>query len=213
MVIVARDESVRIDRIELGPLATNAYVVTCQETRDSVLIDAPPGVDRILKTLEGTNPRYILITHAHSDHVGALSELRLALNIPVAAHAADNAILPVTATLLLDDCDVVSFGNIQIKVLHTPGHTLGSLSFYTGKYLLGGDTIFPGGPGKTSSPYSFRLIIESITSKIFPLPDDTVVFPGHGEPTTLKKERKAFEGFSSRPHDPGLCGDVLWTSS
>jgi glyoxylase-like metal-dependent hydrolase (beta-lactamase superfamily II) len=213
MVIVARDESVRINRIELGPLGTNAYVLTCRKTGDSVVIDAPAEVDRILKKLKGTNPRYILMTHGHWDHVGGLSELKLALNIPVAAHAADTVNLPITADLLLNDGDVVSFGNIQLKVLHTPGHSLGSLSFFTGKYLIAGDTIFPGGPGKTSSPVSFRRIIESITTKIFPLPDDTVVYPGHGESTILEKEKKAFGVFSSRPHDPELCGDVLWASS
>jgi glyoxylase-like metal-dependent hydrolase (beta-lactamase superfamily II) len=213
MVIVAKDESVQIDKIELGPFGTNAYVLTCRKTRDSVVVDAPGEAGKILERLKGTNPKYILMTHDHLDHVGVLSELKLALNIPVAAHAADTRNLPVAPDVLLDDGDVVIFGNIQLKVLHTPGHTPGSLCFLTGKYLISGDTIFPGGPGKTSSPSNLRQIIESITTMIFVLPDETVVYPGHGESTILKKEKKAFEVFSTRPHDPNLCGDVLWSSS
>ena len=213
MVVMAEDERVKIHKIELAPFGTNAYILICQKTGDSVLIDAPGEAGKILKGLKGTNPKYILMTHDHLDHVGALSELKLALNIPVAAHTADTRNLPVTPEVLLNDGDVVTFGNIQLKVLHTPGHTLGSLCFLTGKYLISGDTLFPGGPGKTSSPANLRQVIESITTKIFELPDDTVVYPGHGESTILRKEKKAFEAFSSRPHDPNLCGDVLWSSS
>jgi glyoxylase-like metal-dependent hydrolase (beta-lactamase superfamily II) len=212
MVIVSKDESVLIDKFELGPFGTNAYILTCRKTEDSVVVDAPGEAGKILGGLKGTNPKYILMTHDHLDHVGALSELKLALNIPVAAHTADTRNLPVPADLLLADGDGLAFGNIHLKVLHTPGHTPGSLCFLTGKYLISGDTIFPGGPGKTSSPTNLRQIIESIRTKIFELPDDTVMFPGHGESTILRKEKKAFEAFSSRPHDPNLCGDVLWSS-
>jgi glyoxylase-like metal-dependent hydrolase (beta-lactamase superfamily II) len=79
--------------------------------------------------------------------------------------------------------------------------------------LLSGDTIFPGGPGKTWSPAAFKQIIESLTSKIFVLPDETEVHPGHGGVTILKKEKRDFEIFFSKPHDPKLCGDVSWLSS
>jgi glyoxylase-like metal-dependent hydrolase (beta-lactamase superfamily II) len=96
--------------------------------------------------------------------------------------------------------------------MHTPGHTPGSLCFRTGRYLISGDTIFPGGPGKTGSPAAFQEILKSITDKILPLDDDTLVYPGHGEKTVLKKEKEEFAIFSSRPHPPNLCGDVLWLS-
>jgi hydroxyacylglutathione hydrolase len=166
-----------------------------------------------LEKLKGTHPRYILMTHNHMDHVGALPELKRALNIPVAAHSADAGHLPVGQDVILKDGDVVHFGDIQLKVLYTPGHTPGSLCFLTGKYLLSGDTIFPDGPGKTSSPANLKQIIESITRKIFVLPDDTQAYPGHGDSTVLKKEKDAYAAFSSRGHDPNLCGDVLWSSS
>jgi glyoxylase-like metal-dependent hydrolase (beta-lactamase superfamily II) len=147
------------------------------------------------------------------DHLGALSMLRSVLKIPVAAHPAEARALPSPPEIQLNDGDTVSFGNIKLEVLHTPGHTPGSLCFKTGKYLLSGDTLFPGGPGKTGSPVALREIINSITSKIFTLEDDTQVYPGHGAPTVLKKEKEEFAIFSSRPHPPDLCGDVLWLSS
>ena len=106
----------------------------------------------------------------------------------------------------------VSLGNLKFEVLYTPGHTQGSLCFRAGRYLISGDTIFPGGPGKTRSPAAFKQIIESITGKILVLPDDTQIYPGHGDSTVLKKEKDEFTIFSSRPHNPDLCGDVLWLS-
>ena len=147
------------------------------------------------------------------DHLGALSELTSKLGIPVAVHPLDARGLRLQPEILLGDGDTVSFGGIKLKVLHTPGHTPGSLCFLAGKYLISGDTLFPGGPGKTGSPADFRQIIESITGRIFCLPDDTEIYPGHGDSTVLKKEKEEFAVFSSRPHDPNLCGDVLWLSS
>ena len=213
MAVVAENDSVQIERLTLGPFGTNTYVIICKTTGDSVVVDAPGEADQILRRLEETNPKYIVMTHSHLDHVGALSELRSALSVPVAAHEADARNLPRPPDILLNDGDMVSFGTLQIKVLHTPGHTSGSLCFLTSNYLISGDTIFPGGPGKTRSPADLRKIIESITSKIFTLPDDTLMYPGHGDSTIVKKEKQAFAVFSSRPHDPNLCGDVLWSSS
>jgi glyoxylase-like metal-dependent hydrolase (beta-lactamase superfamily II) len=213
MTIVARDDHLQIDRLELGFFGTNAYILTCRQTGDSVVVDAPAEADKIAERLKGTSPRYILLTHNHMDHIGALSELRSKLRIPLAAHAADAGILPSPPEIQPNDGDIISFGNIKLEVLHTPGHTPGSLCFKTGKYLLSGDTIFPNGPGKTGSPANFQQIVKSITSQIFPLDDDTQIYPGHGEATILKKEKEEFAVFSSRPHRPGLCGDVLWLSS
>jgi glyoxylase-like metal-dependent hydrolase (beta-lactamase superfamily II) len=147
------------------------------------------------------------------DHVDALAALKSALNVPLAAHEDDAGGLPVKPEQFLNDGDTISFGEIQLKVLHTPGHTPGSLCFLTDSYLISGDTIFPGGPGKTWSPDDFKKIVESLTNKIFTLPDETHVYPGHGDATVLKKEKHEFEAFSSKPHDPDLCGDVVWLSS
>jgi hydroxyacylglutathione hydrolase len=210
---VEKDEFVQIDRLKLGPYDTNSYILTCPRTGYSVLVDAPAEGSEILKALKETHPRYILITHNHMDHIGALSELKSKLRVPIGVHRLDANSLPLQAEMILEDGEKVPCGNMSLKVLHTPGHTPGSLSFLIGKHLISGDTIFPGGPGKTKSPADLKLIIESITSKIFVLPDDTAIYPGHGDSTLLRKEKEEFAIFSSRSHDPNLFGDVLWLSS
>jgi len=213
MVVVASDDDIQIERLELGQFGTNAYILICQKTRDSIVIDAPDEADAIMERLKDTNPRYILLTHNHMDHVLALAELRSRLQVPLAAHALDAQSLPSPPEVLLNDGDTFSLGSLKLEVLHTPGHTPGSLCFIVGRYLISGDTIFPAGPGATGSSESFQQIIKSITEKIFVLPDDTPVYPGHGEPTVLKKEKEEFAVFSSRPHPPDLCGSILWLSS
>jgi len=213
MEVVVKDDNIEIERLDLRPWGTNAYIIVCLQTRNSVLVDAPADASTIMKRLQGTNPKYILLTHSHFDHIGALSELRSKLKVPLAAHAADSTRLPSPPEMLLSDGDVVSFGKVKLEVLHTPGHTSGSLCFKIDKFLISGDTIFPGGPGKTRAPADLRQIINSITDKILVLPDDTEIYPGHGDSTILKKEKDEFAVFSSRPHNPNLCGDVLWLSS
>jgi glyoxylase-like metal-dependent hydrolase (beta-lactamase superfamily II) len=213
MSVIAQDNSIRIEKLSLGPFGTNTYLLICRKTGDSVIVDAPGEADKVLKRLEGTQPRHILMTHNHMDHVEALADLKSALDVPLAAHADDADSLPVKPEQLLNDGDTVSFGDIQLKVLHTPGHTPGSLCFLTGKYLISGDTIFPGGPGKTWSPADFKTMVASLTAKIFSLADETEVYPGHGDGTVIKKERQEFETFSAKPRDPNLCGDVVWLST
>ncbi len=213
MTDVALDSNVRITRLELGPFGTNAYIVVCQTTGDSILVDAPGEADEVLSQLAGTKPKHIVITHTHIDHIGALEELRAKLKIPVAVHPKDAARLPSRPDIELNDGDIVEVGKLKLKVLHTPGHTPGSLCLLVGKYLIAGDTIFPGGPGKTGTPADLKQIVKSIETKLFVLPDDTEVYPGHGDATVLGKEKKEFAVFASKPHDPNLCGDVLWLSS
>ena len=213
MTIVTEDDAIRIVRLELGPFGTNSYIVTCRKTQDSAMIDAPAEASIIVDTLRNTTPRYILLTHSHFDHIGALAQLRAELKIPLAAHASDAANLESPPETLLSDGDTLSLGDLTFAILHTPGHTPGSLCFRVGRYLISGDTIFPGGPGRTDSPAAFEQIVKSTAEKILVLPDDTVVYPGHGDATVLKKEKDEFAIFNSRPHDPRLCGDVLWLST
>ena len=208
-----KKESIRIERYELGPFGTNSYIMTCLKTGDCVVVDAPGDAPKIVGQLKRKNPRYILMTHNHMDHTGALAELKTTLDVPIAAHAADAGRLPVPPDTLLADGDIITFGDIRLAVMHTPGHTPGSLCFYTEGYLISGDTLFPGGPGKTGSPADFKQIVESLKNKIFILPGNTRVFPGHGEFAVLGKEKQAFEAFAARPHDANLCGDVLWSMS
>lgn len=213
MTTVAKNDSIRIDCYELGPFGTNSYIMTCLKTGASAVFDAPGDAPKLLGHLKQTSPKYILMTHSHMDHTGALAQLKSALNVPIGAHASDAGRMPIAPDRLLEDGQAITFGNIHLTVMHTPGHTPGSLCFYTEGFLISGDTLFPGGPGKTGSPADFRQIVESLKNKIFVLSDDTRVFPGHGEPALLGKEKQAFEAFSARPHAPNLCGDVLWSMS
>ena len=210
---VVQDSAVRITRLEVAPFGTNAYIVVCQATGDSILVDAPGEADKVLSQLAGTRLKHIVITHSHIDHIGALGEIRDRLKVPVAIHPKDADNLTSRPDIELNDGDTIEAGKLKLKVLHTPGHTPGGLCLLAGKYLLSGDTLFPGGPGKTGTPADFEQIIKSIESKLFVLPDDTGVYPGHGETTVLGKEKSEFAVFASKSHDPNLCGDVLWLSA
>jgi len=208
MAIAAKDDNVTIEKMSLGPYETNTYIVTCLKTSESVIIDAPGDAEKVIAAVKGTEVKYILMTHNHMDHTGAMAELRSELGVPVAAHKADAGHMPVKPDMLLNDGDILSVGNLEITVIHSPGHTSGGLCFYTGNYLLAGDTIFKDGP-----PAALKQIIESITEKIFPLPDDTLIFPGHGDSTVLKEEKDKYAVFASKSHDPKLCGDIVWLTS
>ena len=213
LTIIAEDKTLRIEKLVLGPFSTNTYIITCARTKASVVIDAPADSETIIEALKGTSPKYILLTHNHIDHIGALSDLHSILKVPLAAHALDSGNLPVKPEMPLSNGDTIKVGELKFEVLHTPGHTPGSLCFKVGRYLLSGDTIFAGGPGRTRTPADFRQIAASLKSNIFVLSNDTLVYPGHGEATVLKKEREEFDLFSSQPHDVNLCGDVVWLKS
>jgi hydroxyacylglutathione hydrolase len=213
MGLILKEKGIRIEKLVLGPYETNSYIIVCSSTEESVLIDAPADETKLLARLKGTRPKYILITHNHMDHLGALSGVRAKLKIPVAIHPFDAKILPQPPEVLLADGDIISVGKIKLKVIHTPGHTAGSVCFLTERFLISGDTLFPGGPGKTRTPSDLKQIIESITAKLFILPNETQIFPGHGDSTVMKKEKEKYAAFASQSHNPDLCGDVLWLSS
>jgi glyoxylase-like metal-dependent hydrolase (beta-lactamase superfamily II) len=213
MEILAEDGEIRIGRLSLMPYGTNAYLLICRRTGESAVVDAPGEPEKIVAGLKDTAPKYILLTHSHMDHIGALDELRKELRIPLAAHPADAAPLSASPDINLNDGDTLTLGRLTLDVIHTPGHTPGSLCFKTGHYLLSGDTLFPGGPGKTRTPADFQQIVRSITGKLFVLDGETKVFPGHGGATVLMAEKEAYADFSSRQHPPDLCCDVLWSSA
>ena len=114
MAVVVKNESIRIEKLELGPFGTNTYILTCPKTSMSAVVDAPGEADKILERLKGTNPKCILMTHNHMDHVGALLELKSKLSVPVAVHSADAGNLPLAPDQNLSDGDVVSIGEIII---------------------------------------------------------------------------------------------------
>ena len=213
MIIVAENDKVKILQLALNEWNTNSYIVICKTTGESMVVDAPGKVNEVLKHLEGTKPRLIAITHGHLDHIEVLAKLKEKLAVPVAMHPLDAGPLDIKPDIELHDGAVLTIGKLQIDVLHTPGHTEGSVSLLLDNYLISGDTLFPGGPGRTRTPEELKTLIYTLVTKIFILPDIIHILPGHGEPTILGKEKREFDVFSSKTHDGDLCGDVLWLTS
>lgn len=190
---------VELKSFSVGSMDNNVYILIDPTTRASVLFDAPTNAARILGELEGTSCKYILMTHADRDHIEALEEVKAATGAAVGAHPDAAGHLPIAADFTLHDGQVISFGEQQLRVLYTPGHAPGHMSFAIDDMVFDGDTLFPGGPGNTERPDGdFGTIIESIRSKLFTLPDDTTVYPGHGKPTTIGAERPHLQEWIDR---------------
>ncbi len=204
---------VEIQKMSLGPYGTNCYLLVSQATSEALLIDPADDADTILKNCQRVKVSRILITHNHFDHIQALSAVKKALNVPVSSHELDAGKISPTPDSYLSDGEIIKFGDCSVKCLYTPGHTAGSIAFYTEGILVAGDTLFPGGPGKTANHTAFQEIITSITTKLFSLPQETIFYPGHGDGMTIKASLEEYRVFSQRQHAPNLCGDVLWLSS
>ena len=204
------DGDVRITKINMGPYDNNGYIVTCPETNEGIIIDTPGEAEKLLNVIGDVKITSILITHNHRDHLLGFDDFTNNVDAPVGIGTEDASALPRRPELDLKDGDVIKFGNRELKVLATPGHTDGGRCFLYGKHLFSGDTLFPGGPGKSDNPDAFRQIIDSITSKLLTLPDDTTVYPGHGLDTTIGDTRREHQEFASKTHAPDLFGDVTW---
>ena len=204
------DGELKITKINMGPYNNNGYIVICPETNEGVIIDTPAEPEKLLGAIGDVQIQSILITHKHQDHLLGFDEITGAVQVPVGIGTDDADGLPRPPQLDLKDGMVIKFGNQEMTVLDTPGHTEGATCFLIGKHLFSGDTLFPGGPGKTRSPEALQQVIDSITKKLLVLPDDTAVYPGHGDDTTIGKAREEYQVFASKPRDPGLFGDVAW---
>ncbi len=206
----------RLLLITLGPLGqfgNNAYVVADAETKDAVIVDGPQESEKVLEAAKGLNVRRILVTHRHGDHWAGIDLLRSRTGAPVYCHESDASPYEDRVAGSLSDGEEVRVGEVALKVIHTPGHTPGSICLLVGKYLISGDTLFPGGPGRTNRPEDLRQEIESITSRLYGLPDDTRVLPGHGDDTTIGESKREHEVFAAREHPADLAGDVTWAGS
>ncbi|HEX2023992.1 MAG TPA: MBL fold metallo-hydrolase [Acidimicrobiales bacterium] len=185
------DSQLEISRVVVGPMDNNVFVVRCRQTGEAVLVDAANEAPRLLELSGRLGVRRVLETHGHHDHIQAVPAMRAA-GYEVGIGEADADMLPAHDFLIEDD-SVLEVGRLRLRTIHTPGHTPGSMCFVVegSPVLLAGDTLFPGGPGKTSGPGGdFDAIIRSIDERLFaPLPDDTRVLPGHGADTTIGDER------------------------
>lgn len=186
-----------VRKIEVGGMENNSYILECPETHDAFIVDGCFEPEKIMQAAQGTNVLGILQTHGHMDHVQALPELKASLGLPVYAHPGDSYPVPIDDEL--EDGRRLKLGNREITVLHTPGHTPGGVCFSIGRHLVSGDTLFPGGPGNTwGDRNSFEQIINSIREKLFVLPDDTAVYPGHGADTTIGREKPHLDEWIAR---------------
>ena len=204
------DGEVRVTKINMGPYNNNGYIVTCPETNEGIIIDTPAEPEKLLNEIGDTKIQAILITHRHQDHLLGFAEITGAVPAPVGIGVNDAEVLPRPPQLELKEGMSVKFGHQELRVLDTPGHTPGAVCLLVGKHLFSGDTLFPGGPGKTRSPEALRQVIDSITSKLLVLPDDTTVYPGHGDDTTIAQSRQEYQVFAAKQHPADLQGDVSW---
>ena len=177
-----------VRKIRTGNMENNTYVLECPVTHEALLIDGCFEPETIISRCDGAMVVGIVQTHSHADHVNALPSLVEHFAVPVYAHPGES--YPVTIDRDLSDGDILDFGERSTKLLHTPGHTPGGVCLLSGRHLISGDTLFPGGPGNTGGDERrFAQIIESVRTKLFTLPDDTIVYPGHGADTTIGAER------------------------
>lgn len=198
---------IEIVKLRVGPYDNATYVVACADTRAAVVVDAAAEPDTILSACADLDVRSIPTTHGHMDHIGALDPVKEALGVPWLLHPADTAIAERSPDEVLAGGDEIVFGNIALHVVHTPGHTPGSVSFVFEPadasevhVLFSGDTVFPGGPGATRWDYSdFGQIMDSIQKELFArLPDEAIVHPGHGVSTTVGAERPHLDEWRRR---------------
>ncbi len=213
---VYADDKITIELLPaLGPLANNSYILRATAGDEIAVVDVPEGFESVLEALGDDVERvtHVLVTHSHSDHWGGYEVMRTRISAPVYAGAEETDLDGSRDVQPLAAGAEVTIGGATVTVLHTPGHTPGSISLLTGGAVLTGDTLFPGGPGRSRSNEALQQEIASITSQLYPLPDTTIVLPGHGDATTIGESKAQYAVFTGKQHAADLSGDVSWLDS
>lgn len=199
----------QIERIVTGPLGENCYIIYDREAKEGIIVDPGSSAPKIIRTVEILNIKIksIVFTHGHFDHIMAYTKVREAFpEAKLLVCEAENEVLSdpsksllktgdiIVPDVFLKDNDKVSFGGCSLQVIHTPGHTAGSICLYGEGNLISGDTLFRRSIGRWDLPTgNGEEEINSIMTKLFVLPDDTLVYPGHGESTTIGEEKELNE--------------------
>ena len=199
-----------ITRIVIGPLQTNCYILSCPVTSETIIIDAGGDAQQIITYIEQNNlkPSLIVSTHGHIDHTAGVAILKKQFGINFAMHEGDKEILRMsikeasqwgfgiveepTIDFTINQNDIVRFGKFEAEIIHTPGHTPGGISISLKDTAFVGDTLFASSIGRTDFlGGNFEELISSINNKLLSLPDETIIYPGHGPETTIGEERKS----------------------
>ena len=198
----AGGREVAVRKLSVGMMDNNCYVLVDPPTSQALLVDAADEPERILAEVGDLEVVAIVTTHGHPDHWQALDGVAEETGAPVHLHPADAEMVPRRADVAVEDGARLRFGQAEATLLHTPGHTPGSVCVLLAgerPWLLTGDTLFPGGPGKTTAPDQFAQIMDSLERRVFDrLPDATQVCPGHGDDTTLGAERPHLDEWRAR---------------
>lgn len=195
------DENLEVHKVVVGPYDNNVFIIRCKSTGDAVLIDAANEHEMLLDLCQHLGVRRVLETHGHWDHIQAVPAMREAgYEVAVTAEDAPR-LVEVGYDVFLQEGDVIEVGKLRLHTILNPGHTPGSMSFKVenAPLLFTGDTLFPGGPGNaTFEGGDFNTIIESIDTKLFTFPANTIVLPGHGDDTTIGSERPHLQTWIDR---------------
>ena len=183
-----------ISKLAVGPYDNNSYLLRCRATGTQLLIDAAAEPQRLRELVGSAGLVGIVTTHRHADHWQALADIVTRSGVLTFAHRLDASEIPIETDILVDQGEIVAVGECDLKVIHVQGHTPGSISLLYDDpegppHLFTGDSLFPGGVGK-STPETFTQLLGNVETRLFDkLPDETWVYPGHGNDTTLGAER------------------------